>query len=169
MNTKAGSWISRRKGILAAMGIPVMVAAWWAFRPEKLFINQIVNEAAPAALSSEPEALYTGKLEGKAHPTSGRATIYKSSDGKQYLRLSDFTTSNGPDVHVLLVRAEDQALGREIVRSGLDGVELGSLKGNQGDQNYDLPVTADLNQYQAVAVYCERFHAIFGVARLEKF
>jgi len=26
-----------------------------------------------------------------------------------------------------------------------------------------------LNQYQAVAIYCERFHAIFGVARLEKF
>jgi len=169
MNTRVRSWISPRKGILAAMGIPVLVAAWWSFRPEKLFINQKVNEAAPAALNSEPEALYTGKLEGKAHPTSGRATIYKSYDGKQYLRLSDFTTSNGPDVHVLLVRAEDKALGQEIVKGDLDGLELGSLKANQGDQNYDLPATADLNQYQAVAIYCERFHAIFGAARLEKF
>jgi len=167
MNTNTGSWVSRNKGILAAIGIPVLVAAWWAFRPEKLFINQKVNEAAPAALSSEPEALYTGRLEGKVHPTSGRATIYKSSDGKQYLRLSDFTTSNGPDVHVLLARAED--IGQEIVEGDLDGVELGSLKGNQGDQNYDLPATADLNQHQAVAIYCERFHAIFGVAKLEKF
>jgi Electron transfer DM13 len=51
----------------------------------------------------------------------------------------------------------------------LDGVELGALKGNQGDQNYDLPATLDLNQYQAVTIYCERFHAIFGVAKLEKF
>ena len=169
MNTKVGSWISRRKGTLAAMGIPVLVAAWWAFRPEKLFINQKVNEAAPGVLSSEPEALYTGRLEGKVHSTSGRATIYKSSDGKQYLWLSDFTTSNGPDLHVLLVRAEDQALGQEIVRGELDSVELGSLQGNQGDQNYDLPATADLNQYQAVAIYCERFHAIFGVGKLEKF
>jgi len=169
MNTNTGSRVSRKKEILAAIGIPVLVAAWWAFRPEKLFINQKVNEAAPAALSSEPEALYTGKLEGKVHATSGRATIYKSSDGKQYLRLSDFATSNGPDVHVLLVRGEDKALGQEIVKGDLDGVELGSLKGNQGDQNYDLPATADLNQYQAVAIYCERFHAIFGVAKLEKF
>jgi len=48
-------------------------------------------------------------------------------------------------------------------------VELGTLKGNQGDQNYDLPAAVDLNQYQAVAIYCERFHAIFGVARLEQF
>src|SRR6266571_7576787 len=102
MNTKTGSWLSRNKWILALIGVPVLVGAWWAFRPEKLFINQKVNEAAPASLSSEPEALYTGKLEGKAHPTSGRATIYKSSDGRKYLRLTDFMTSNGPDVHVLL-------------------------------------------------------------------
>jgi hypothetical protein len=169
MNTKTGSWASRGKWVLAAVGIPVLAAAWWAFRPEKLFINQKVSEAAPAALSAEPEALYTGRLEGKVHQTSGRATIYKSAEGKQYLRLSDFTTSNGPDVHVLLVRAEDKALGQEIVKGDLDSVELGSLKGNQGDQNYDLPATADLNRYQAVAIYCERFHAIFGVAKLEKF
>ena len=85
------------------------------------------------------------------------------------MRLSDFTTSNGPDVHVLLVRADDKALDKEIVKGGLAGVELGSLKGNQGDQNYDLPPAVDLNKYQAVAIYCERFHAIFGVAQLEKF
>ena len=146
-----------------------MVVAWYAFRPEKLFINQKVNEAAPASLSSEPEALYTGRLEGKIHQTSGRATIYKTSDGKRYLRLSDFTTSNGPDVHVLLVRAGDTALEQEVVKGDLDSVELGPLKGNQGDQNYDLPSSADLNKYQAVAIFCERFHAIFGLARLEQF
>jgi len=123
--------------------------------------HQKVNEAPPAALSAEPEALYTGRLEGKVHPTSGRATIYKSSEGKQYLRLSDFTTSNGPDAHVLLVRAEDKALGQEIVEGESRWRGACSLKGNEGDQNYDLPATADLNQYQAVAIYCERFHSIF--------
>jgi hypothetical protein len=169
MSTNQGSRLSRNKWILILIGIPVLVGAWWAFRPEKLFINQKVNESAPAALSSEPEALYTGKLEGKIHQTSGRATIYKSTDGREYLRLSDFTTSNGPDVHVLLVRAEDKVLGGEIVKGDLDGVELGALKGNQGDQNYDLPASVDLTKYQAVTIYCERFHAIFGVARLERF
>jgi hypothetical protein len=169
MNTNTGSWLSRNKWILVLIGVAVLVGAWWAFRPEKLVINQKVNEAAPAALSSEPEALYTGKLEGKVHQTSGRATIYRAADGRHYLRLSDFTTSNGPDVHVLLVRAEDKALDQEIVKGDLDRVELGALKGSQGDQNYDLPTMVDLNQYQAVAIYCERFQAIFGVAKLEKF
>lgn len=161
--------MSRNKWIFAVIGIPVLAGAWLVFRPEKLFINETVNEAAPAGLNSEPEALYTGKLGGKLHETSGRATIYRTAEGKQYLRLSDFATSNGPDVHVLLVRADDQALEQEIVKRELNGLELGALKGNQGDQNYDLPAAADLDKYQAVAIYCERFHAIFGVARLEKF
>jgi hypothetical protein len=169
MNTNQGSWLPRDKWIIVLIAIPVLVGAWWVFRPEKLFVNQKVNEAAPAALSSEPEALYTGKLEGKVHQTTGRATIYKNADGREYLRLSDFLTLNGPDVHVLLVRAEDRVLESEIVKGALDGVEIGALKGNQGDQNYDLPAAADLNKYQAVVIYCERFHAIFGVAKLEKF
>lgn len=169
MNTNGKSWSSRERWIFGLIGAPVLVGAWWAFRPEKLFINKSVNEAAPFAAESESQPIYTGKLQGKAHATSGRATIYESAQGKRYLRLSDFVTSNGPDVHVLLASAEDKALEQEIVRGNLDGLELGSLKGNRGDQNYDLPVNADLQQYQAVVIYCERFHAVFGVAKLEKF
>ncbi|HKV61667.1 MAG TPA: DM13 domain-containing protein [Candidatus Acidoferrum sp.] len=169
MNTNKGSWLARNKWIVLLAVVPVLVGAWWAFRPEKLFINQKVNEAAPAGLSSEPEALYTGKLEGKVHQTSGRATVYKSADGSEYLRLSDFTTSSGPDVHVLLARAEDKALESEVVKEDIESVEIGVLKGNQGDQNYDLPAATDLNKYQVVVIYCKRFHAILGVARLERF
>ena len=169
MNTNSSSDLSGKKVILALFGIPVLVGAWWAFRPEKLFINQKVNEAVPASLSSEPEALYTGKLEGKAHQTSGRATIYKSPDGMQYLRLTDFTTSNGPDVHVILVTTKDAMDDANFLKNNTDKVELGKLKGNEGDQNYEIPAGTDLTKFRTVSVYCERFHAIFGVARLEKF
>lgn len=169
MNVHVGTWLSRKKWILIAVGLPMLVVAWWAFRPEKLWINQKVSEAAPFASNSDPQPLYTGRLEGKAHQTSGRATIYKDPDGKQYLRLTDFTTSNGPDVHVLLGQSSDQNLKQALVKGQLDSVELGSLKGNEGDQNYDLPPSIDLQKYDAVVVYCERFHAVFGVARLEQF
>jgi len=57
--------MSHRKWILAAVGLPILVAAWWAFRAEKLWINQKVSEAAPFASSTDPQALYTGRLEGK--------------------------------------------------------------------------------------------------------
>lgn len=169
MSTHVGSWVVHRKWILAAVGLPILVAAWWAFRPEKLWINQKVSETAPFASSTDPQPLYTGRLEGKAHQTSGRATIYKTPDGKQYLRLTDFSTSNGPDVHVVLARSDDANLTQEIVKGHLDIVELGSLKGNHGDQNYDLPASVDLQKYNVAVIYCERFHAVFGVERLEQF
>jgi Electron transfer DM13 len=168
-NANGKFFSAKTKLILAVAAIPVLVGGWRAFRPEKLFINQQVSEAAPASVSGEAEPLYTGKLESREHPTGGRATIYRESSRKNYLRLTDFATSNGPDVHVLLVKAEEPALSKIIVPGNLEYVELGSLKGNQGDQNYDLPAGADLEKYQAVAIYCERFHAIFAVARLEKF
>jgi hypothetical protein len=169
MNAHAGIWQSRRKWILAAVTLPILVGAWWAFRPEKLWINQKVSEPAPFSSSADPQPLYTGRLEGKAHETSGRATIYRTPDGKQYLRLTDFSTSNGPDVHVLLALSADANLTQEIVKGQLDSVELGPLKGNRGDQNYDLPAAIDLQKYNAAVIYCERFHAVFGVARLEQF
>src|SRR5260370_11043610 len=97
MKTNKGSWLSSNKWILVLIGVPALAVAWWAFRPEKLFINQKVSEAAPAALSSEPGPPDTGNLEGKIHQTSGRATIYRDGGGKEDLRLSDFTRSNEPD------------------------------------------------------------------------
>ena len=169
MISDIGTWLSQRKWLLIAVALPVLVAAWWAFRPEKLWINKKVNEAAPFVSAADPQPLFTGRLEGKAHPTSGRATIYKNADGKLYLRLTDFMTSNGPDVHIVLARSDDKRLEQKIVAGDLDNVELGLLKGNQGDQNYDLPTSADLNRYGAVVVYCKRFHAVFGSAKLEPF
>jgi hypothetical protein len=157
----------RRKWVWIAIGLPILIVAWMAFRPEKLCINQRVNEPAPLASRSEAWPIFAGQLEGKAHPTSGRATIYESLGGKRYLRLTDFTTSNGPDVHVVLARAEAPALDQKIVKGNLDYVELGKLKGNQGDQIYDVPAAVDLQKYNAVVIYCERFNAVFGVARGE--
>jgi hypothetical protein len=169
MDEKKSSWLSRNKWTLIVIAIPVLLVSWWEFRPEKLWVNQKVNEPAPFTASGDPQPLFTGRLQGKAHPTSGRATIYKGPDGKQYLRLTDFSTSNGPDVHVVLASAGDKNLTQEIVKGQLDNVELGPLAGNQGDQNYDLPASVDLQKYNAVVIYCERFHAVFGVATLEMF
>ena len=169
MTPHLGTWLSQKKWILIAVGVPVLVAAWWAFRPEKLWINEKVSEPAPFAADTQAQPLFTGRFEGKAHQTSGRATIYKSPDGKLYLRLTDFMTSNGPDVHVVLARSGDKALEQDIVKGSLDDVELGPLKGNQGDQNYDVPASTDLNQYGTAVIYCVRFHAIFGVAKLQAF
>jgi Electron transfer DM13 len=169
MSGTAASWVLSKKWILAGIGVPALIAAWWAFRPEKLWVNVKVNEPAPFSSSADPQPLYTGLLAGRAHPTSGRASIYQTADGKRDLRLTDFTTSNGPDVRVLLAQSSDAKLSHDLVKGELDSVELGPLKANQGDQNYNLPGSANLSRYDAVVIYCVRFHVIFGVAKLDKF
>jgi len=79
MNTHVGSWVLHGKWILAAVGLPILVAAWWAFRPEKLWINQKVSEPAPFGSSTDPQPLYTGRLEGKAHQTSVNTLLQNCS------------------------------------------------------------------------------------------
>jgi Electron transfer DM13 len=111
----------------------------------------------------------TGTFHGQVHATSGRASIYKNMDGHIVLRLTNFKTSNGPDVHVLLIAAKDAEDNQNFLSSMTERVELGKLKGNEGDQNYEIPAGTDLAKFKTVAIYCERFNATFGAAPLAKF
>jgi len=115
------------------------------------------------------KTLFTGKFHGKVHATSGRATVYQEADGKLVLRLTNFKTSNGPDVHVILVTTKDAMDDANFLKDNTDKVELGKLKGNEGDQNYEIPAGTDLTKFRTVSVYCERFNANFGAAPLDKF
>ena len=117
----------------------------------------------------QAKTLFTGKFHGKVHKTAGRATVYQDKDGKQILRLTNFKTSNGPDVHVILVAVQDAADDANFLKSNTERVELGKLKGNQGDQNYEIPAGTDLTKFRTVSIYCERFDANFGSAPLGKF
>jgi hypothetical protein len=92
------------------------------------------------------------------------ASVFQLADGKKTLRLTNFETSNGPDVHVYLVAAQDAKDNDAVTKAGF--VDLGSLKGNIGDQNYDLPANADLAKYRAVTIWCKRFSVNFGTAPL---
>jgi pentapeptide MXKDX repeat protein len=115
------------------------------------------------------KTLVTGKFHGKVHKTEGRATIYEEADGKLVLRLTNFKTSNGPDVHVILVATADAMDDANFLKDNKEKLELGKLKGNEGDQNYEIPAGTDLTKFRTVSIYCERFNANFGAAPLEKF
>jgi len=127
--------------------------------------------ANPALNAQEQSAkvIATGTFHGKVHNTAGRATVYEEADGQLVLRLTNFKTSNGPDVHVVLIAAKNAEDDANFLKSGTERVELGKLKGNEGDQNYVIPSNTDLSKFQTVSIYCERFNANFGAAPLEKF
>jgi hypothetical protein len=151
--------------IVVPIAVIVLLGAWYAFRPERLIVNQHVNEAMPTAQAASPtQALESGTFYGVLHPTEGTATIYRMADGTRILRFTKFTTSNGPDVHVYMVAADDAKDSASVLRAGF--IDLGSIKGNVGDQNYALGPDVDLSKYRAVSVWCKRFSVNFGTAPL---
>ena len=143
----------------------VVLIAWYAFRPERLFVNRRVDEAMPTeqgGASAQP--LESGRFYSILHPTEGVATIYRTGDGTRVLRLTRFKTSNGPDVHVYMVAADDAKDVATVQQAGF--IDLGVIKGNIGDQNYTLANDLDLTKYRAVSVWCKRFSVNFGAAAL---
>jgi hypothetical protein len=160
--------MSKRK-IMIGIGFIVLAIGWYAFRPELIFINKTVNEefpggAAMASVEKGPLAVTKGRFKSLAHDTRGTASIYDLGEGKRTLRLTEFETSNGPDVHVYLTAAEVEK-GRDAIKQA-GFVDLGSMKGNKGDQNYEIPADVDLNKYKNVTIWCARFGVNFGAAEL---
>jgi len=94
-----------------------------------------------------------------AHKGSGIATIYQQNEDL-ILRLEEFNVTNGPDLHVYL---STSANPNGDIGEYLD---LGELKGNIGDQNYDIPAGIDLSQYQSIIIYCQPFSVVFSTATL---
>ena len=154
-------------------GLVVLGAiGWYLFRPELLFVKTTVNEglpseiaaqAHPAGVPVESGVLSSGQFRSYAHETVGTAAVHTFGE-RRVLRLTDFSTSNGPDVRVYLVAANDASDNETVTKAGF--VELGKLKGTQGDQNYDIPAGIDLEKYRAVTIWCRRFSVNFGTAPL---
>jgi hypothetical protein len=159
--------MKRRTWIIGIAAVGAL--GWYAFRPELLFVRTQVNEGLPVAVAQSSRGataiqLLAGRFNSVAHETRGMATIYRLQDGNRVLRLTNFATSNGPDVRVYLVAAADARDDETVKQAGF--VELGRLKGTDGDQNYDLPADLDLGKYRAVTIWCKRFSVNFGTAPL---
>jgi len=159
----------RTSNLIIGAGIIVLAVGWYAFRPELLFIDKTVTEEFPggAAMVSIEKGLMAitkGSFKSLAHETKGSASIYQLANGKRTLRLSEFETSNGPDVHVYLTAAEVEKGSDALKEAGF--IDLGSMKGNKGDQNYDIPPDVDLKKYKNVTIWCARFGVNFGQAAL---
>ena len=159
----------RKRNLFIGLGVVVLAGAWYAFRPELLFVDKTVSEEFPAnarmaSIEKGPTAVSKGTFKSLAHETKGLASIYELADGRRALRLTQFETSNGPDVHVYLTGAEVEKGSDAIQEAGF--IDLGSMKGNKGDQNYEIPAGVDLNKYKNVAIWCARFGVNFGTAQL---
>ncbi|MEM7770336.1 MAG: DM13 domain-containing protein [Cyanobacteria bacterium P01_E01_bin.6] len=96
------------------------------------------------------------------HPTTGTATIV-NENGQKYVELSgSFSTASGPAVYIVLHR--NSSVARNINQQ--DYVTLAPLQNTSGAQRYRIPDNVDLNAYNSVAIWCERFNITFGYAAI---
>ena len=173
--------------VAVAIGLPV---AYYLLSP--LWINVEVDESFPTAMPADvsaqatqamstamaeptkmmeeamPEANMTLLAQGSfydiIHVGSGQALFYQLADGTRILRLQDFEVDNGPELHVYLVPIDPVSASVGVEIEG--AVDLGFLKGNIGDQNYEIPAELDLSQFKSVVIWCQPFRVPFIAAPL---
>jgi len=187
--TRAILWSSASVVLVAGV-----ITAAALFQPWRLFTNTTVADALPPAASSsaapepsesaEPAAsvpvrtpdppaepvvtdLARGTFITHEHATTGSVRLVQQPDGSRVLAIEGLDTSDGPDLRVWLT---DQPVieGAEGWYVFDDGryLELGALKGNLGDQVYEIPPDVDLAGIQSVSIWCARFAVSFGAAAL---
>ena len=126
----------------------------------------IGESVGPENDAAGPILLLEGSLvdADSAHRGRGSAAVYELEDGSRVLRFEEFEVTNGPDLHVLLVPTNDPIEGDLPAEVGYE--DLGKLKGNVGNQNYEVPGDVDLNGDWTVVIYCDPFHVVFSTAQL---
>jgi hypothetical protein len=179
-----------RKAVSVVVAVMLAVVAGYAlywYAPWTLVIDTTVNDAltsgfAPNESSAakpnpthteagQPYRILSGTFISQQHKTSGTARVIRVVGRLYYsgfrLELADLDTSNGPDLQVWLsdqpVTAEKS--GWQVFDTGR-WVELGDLKGNKGNQTYDIPADVDLSTVRSVTIWSGRFSVSYGAAAL---
>jgi hypothetical protein len=150
----AFAWTSLRDKTVnedVPVGVPITAAAGPPVEAGKKPSKPIPERNI--ALASGPfEVADEGSAEGKA------TVVSLAKGGNRVLTLTDFAVANGPDLRVYLVPGDGKDTG--------DHVDLGGLKGNKGNQQYDLPADVDIGKHRTVVIWCRAFSVAFARAIL---
>ena len=145
-------WPALRLPVSAvAVGTFVLVGGYLAVASVR---DVKVNETVAAG-----PALLEGSFAAHAHPTDGVARIIETSSGR-VLTLTSFETDPGPDLYVYV--ASGRTTGDDVDGS----TQLARLKGNIGNQQYELPAELDVARGATVVIWCRAFSVSFGAAQL---
>lgn len=158
-----------RLPLFGAYALVAIAATVWLGRAElfdKTVHQKVVKADLPADRGTAPARnvlVARGSFESLEHDSSGVASLIQTKRGEHVLTLTRFSTSNGPDLRVYLAAGP--------VRDGgdvHDFADLGGLKGNKGDQQYELKGKALDSRYRTVVIWCRAFSVGFAQARMSR-
>lgn len=167
-----------KKSIIVAIIVAAIAVPAGVYAASPLFINTTIDEPLPveddkmmedkpmedaAMADKNDDVMMEKELSGSfagagdgVHDAEGVAEVIYLGDASDVLRLEDFKVTNGPDLYVYLATDKQAS----------DFVDLGRLKANSGNQNYDIPEGTDLAKYDTVVIWCKAFSVFFGGAVL---
>ena len=164
-------FVRRREMWPALAAFVVMAVAAGGYLAAETFVDDRVDEDVVIASQRAGEGgpsrananvlLASGDFESLAHGTEGTARAIELPDGRRVLTLTGFETDNGPDLRLYLSSAD---AGEGSAGDAFE--DLGELKGNVGDQQYDIPAGVDLGRLSRVVIWCRAFSVGFGAASL---
>jgi len=133
-------------------------------------VEVAAEEPMPPEMDDAEEAgaivtQFEGMFGPRSHPGEGVAKVLNDGTEQRFLRFEEFSTDNGPDLNVYLTTADADAEAGEFGASGRF-VDLGDLKGNVGEQNYEIPPEVDIEEFDTVVIWCVRFGVAFAAADL---
>ena len=166
----------QKNHILIALFVLIVVSvAWYALSP--LFQNKVVNDVLPESVpqvnpAEKMPSIAVGEsnpngnaqplisasfpiIDTPAHPASGTVRIVRGAD-ETILRYENYKTINGPDLKVYLAKDLEAK----------EYVDLGPIKGTEGNINYTIPKDVDISQYRYALTWCEDFSVLFNSADL---
>jgi electron transfer DM13 len=164
------------RGTFLTTAVVVSAAFAWTSLRDKT-VDEDVVVGVPITAAAGPPVEAGAKPTGKPAPprnialaagdfevadegsADGRATVVEKAEGGRVLTLTDFAVANGPDLRVYLVPGDGKDTSEHI--------DLGGLKGNKGNQQYDLPKDADIGKHRTVVIWCRAFSVAFARATLE--
>lgn len=132
------------------------------------FLKKEVMEERPIPAGMEPEQAGSAVKVLKSgsfidadflHKGSGQAFLLEYRDGRKILRFENLNVTNGPDLYVYLVRTTEPT--GDLGSLG-DFIDLGRLKGNMGNQNYEI--AGDASGYNTAVIWCKKFGVLFPYA-----
>lgn len=128
--------------------------------------------ATPTETAQTSKFLSSGTFVDGEHPTKGTARIVQKGDERILELDAAFQTStSGPDLVVILHKSPD-VIGSTVppaypIEEG-DYALIAPLKSYSGAQSYPIPDSIKLEDFASAAIWCRKFNATFGAARLER-
>jgi hypothetical protein len=155
------AWI--RSGVLTVLALAIVVVVLVPYYRDTEVVEAFprvetatpsadgsADASSPPAAPAEPVQRSTGDLQGIDHDATGVAAVYEQPDGSFVVGLERIDVQSGPDYYVYVVPGVDR-------ESPGDGTNLGSLRGNQGTQYYEVPAGIEVGPDWTVLIWCRAF------------